>query len=84
MQLPETILQKILSAGNENIYCITRKKELIMEIFTIDSGISPVKFRDPASLTNEQLNDPDYAFKELERLNGGKLAITCSRCHHCR
>jgi hypothetical protein len=30
------------------------------------------------------LNDPDFALKELEKLNRGKYVITCSKCHHCR
>ena len=42
------------------------------------------KFRDPATMTAEELTDPDYHIKQLEKLNGGKLKITCSKCHHCR
>lgn len=42
------------------------------------------KFRDPNELSLEQLTDPDCALKQLEKLNGGKLSITCSKCHHCR
>ena len=42
------------------------------------------KFRDRNQLSPEQLTDPDYALKQLEKLNGGKLSITCSKCHHCR
>jgi len=42
------------------------------------------KFRDISSLSTEQLTDPDYALKQLEKLNGGRLQITCSKCHHCR
>jgi hypothetical protein len=42
------------------------------------------KFRDPNQLSTEQLTDPDYALKQLEKLNGGRLSITCSKCHHCR
>jgi len=52
-----------------------------------DSGVPEViepKFRDPSELSPEQLTDPDYALKQLEKLNGGKLSITCSKCHHCR
>lgn len=41
-------------------------------------------FRDAATLTYEQLNDPDFRLKQLEKLNGGKFTITCSKCHHCR
>lgn len=46
--------------------------------------IEKPQFRDPGSMTEEQLTDPDYALKQLEKLNGGKLSITCSKCHHCR
>jgi len=42
------------------------------------------KFRDPETMTEEELTDPDYALKQLGKLNGGKLSITCSKCHHCR
>ena len=42
------------------------------------------KFRDPSELSPEQLTDPDYRLKQLEKLNEGKLSITCSKCHHCR
>ena len=48
------------------------------------ASYGPPKFREPRTLTFEQMSDPDYALKELKRLNGGKLAITCSKCHHCR
>ena len=46
--------------------------------------IAKPKFRDPSELTEEQLTDPDYRLKQLGKLNGGKLSITCSKCHHCR
>jgi hypothetical protein len=42
------------------------------------------RFRDPGKLSSEQLSDPDYALKLLEKQNGGKLSITCTKCHHCR
>ncbi len=45
---------------------------------------SEPKFRDRSKLSPEQLTDPDYALKQLEKLNGGKLSVTCSKCHHCR
>ena len=45
---------------------------------------SKPRFRDPSGLTEEQLTDPDYRLKQLEKLNGDKLSITCSKCHHCR
>jgi hypothetical protein len=40
-------------------------------------------FVDP-SLITEEMRDPDYALKQLEKLNNGKYLITCSKCHHCR
>ena len=43
-----------------------------------------LQFRDPKELSQEQLTDPDYRLKQLEKINEGKLSITCSRCHHCR
>ena len=42
------------------------------------------KFRNSNELTIEQLNDPDFRLKQLEKLNNNKLQITCSKCHHCR
>ena len=45
---------------------------------------SKPEFRDPSELSPEQLTDPDYRLKQLEKLNRGKLSITCSKCHHCR
>jgi len=42
-------------------------------------------FRDPSTLTYEQLTDPDYRLKELEKVDGKyKFNIACSKCHHCR
>jgi len=48
------------------------------------AGVPHPKFRDPNRLSSEQLTDPDYALKQIEKLNGGRLSITCSKCHHCR
>lgn len=42
------------------------------------------KFRNSSELTTEQLNDPDFRLKQLEKLSKGKAEITCSKCHHCR
>ncbi len=42
------------------------------------------KFRDLNELSYEQLTDPDYALKQLVKRSGGKISITCSKCHHCR
>jgi len=41
------------------------------------------KFIDPKELTIEQLTDPDYRLKQIERMNGSHPAV-CSKCHHCR
>ncbi len=49
----------------------------------ISKVIGP-KFRKDSELSLEQRTDPDYRLKQLERLSGGKLSITCSKCHHCR
>ncbi len=35
-------------------------------------------------LQQEQINDPDYRLKFLEKLYGKKYPISCSKCHHCR
>ncbi|MBU1204044.1 MAG: hypothetical protein KKG60_03180 [Nanoarchaeota archaeon] len=43
-----------------------------------------LKFRKESELTLEQRTDPDYRIKQLEKLNIGKLLITCAKCHHCR
>lgn len=56
---------------------VKKAREDILEV------IEP-KFRDPNTLSTEQLTDPDYALKQLEKLNKGRLSITCSKCHHCR
>jgi len=48
------------------------------------SKVIKPRFRDPNELSREQLTDPDYALKQLEKLNRGELSITCSKCHHCR
>ena len=47
------------------------------------SNIEP-KFRDPSELPPEALTDPDLRIKQLEKINGSSLEITCSKCHHCR
>ena len=49
----------------------------------VSKAIEP-KFRKDSELTFEQRTDPDYRLKQLEILNGGKLSIICSKCHHCR
>ena len=59
-------------------------KEMVKEFKIGTSERTEPKFRNPRELSPEQLADPDYALKQLEKLNGGKLSITCSKCHHCR
>ena len=54
--------------------------ELVMDLAT---GKPLIKFRD-AKLISIDMRDPDFALKQLEKLNKGKYAITCSKCHHCR
>lgn len=48
--------------------------------------ITGPSFRDPSTMTAEELTDPDYAKKRLARDFGdGNINIlTCSKCHHCR
>lgn len=44
------------------------------------------KFRNPKTMTEEELTDPDYALKQLAKqygLNPDEV-IVCSKCHHCR
>lgn len=60
------------------------EKEMLTESKDDVSEVIEPKFRDSSELSPEQLTDPDYALKQLEKLNGGKLSITCSKCHHCR
>ena len=60
------------------------RKEKTTEFKNDISEIITPKFRDSTELSPEQLTDPDYRLKQLEKLNRGKFSITCSRCHHCR
>lgn len=50
---------------------------------TEDKVVAEPKFRDPSTLTAEQLTDPDYRLKQVMKENGGR-SLTCSKCHHCR
>jgi len=59
-------------------------KEIVKELKRDVSEIIEPKFRKYNELSFEQRTDPDYRLKQLEKLNGGKLSITCSKCHHCR
>jgi len=54
--------------------------EPIIDQFT---GQPMRKFR-PASEITEEMRDPDYALKQLAKMNNGRYLITCSKCHHCR
>lgn len=60
------------------------EKEMARDFKENVSEVTEPKFRDPRELSLEQLTDPDYRLKQLEKLNGGKLSILCSKCHHCR
>lgn len=42
------------------------------------------KFRDKKTLTKEQLIDPDYRLKFLQKEFNLDKVIGCSKCHHCR
>lgn len=50
--------------------------------------VEPIKpkFRDPATMTEEELTDPDYRLKQLAKKAGMKESdiLICSKCHHCR
>lgn len=49
--------------------------------------ITGPKFRDPGTMTKEELTDPDFRHKKIMELFGGDKEGTpavCSRCHHCR
>jgi hypothetical protein len=46
--------------------------------------ISIPKFLDKKELKEEQITDPDYRLKWLEKLYGTTYPISCSKCHHCR
>ena len=60
---------------------IKEKKKGIYQIGKIEPS-----FRDPASMTEDELTDPNYALKKLAKDfgNGNTDILTCSRCHHCR
>lgn len=52
-------------------------------IFEVPSDSLP-KFIDTRFLQKEQLNDPDYRLRFLEKLYCTKYPISCSKCHHCK
>lgn len=41
-------------------------------------------FRDPSTMTVEELTDPDYRMKQLMRGSKDGQPAICSKCHHCR
>ena len=47
-------------------------------------NLSKPKFIDKKLLQEEQITDPDYRLKFLEKQYGNKYPISCSKCHHCR
>ncbi|MFC1731446.1 hypothetical protein ACFL6I_14100 [candidate division KSB1 bacterium] len=53
------------------------------EIKRINSFSAPY-FIDKKELKKEQINDPDFRLKFLEKLYGTEYPISCSKCHHCR
>ena len=54
-----------------------------MGLVDVSKSSVPI-FRDRSLLSEEQLNDPDFALKELEKIERGRYSVTCSKCHHCR
>ena len=75
MQVKETekVERKFRVPGNIQNTLTEKQKNLIN---------SP-SFRDPETMTVEQLTDPDYALKQIMKSNGAH-PLTCSKCHHCR
>ena len=55
------------------------------ETSEVYNGIEP-KFRDPSTLSEAQLTDPDYNMKMLaiEAGRDPNGMLICSKCHHCR
>ena len=43
-------------------------------------------FRDPATMAEEEMTDPDFRRKQLAKEAGlnEEEALTCTKCHHCR
>jgi len=62
-----------------------RQKVMVVETKPREKTIiEEPKFRDPATMTDEELHDPDYRLKQLAKQSGGGFKPTCSKCHHCR
>lgn len=78
MLAPGITWQKTHNAGNKEL---TEEGGNMME--KVKNSRRP-RFREVSELTNEQLNDPDFRLKQLAKMNKGRPAITCSKCHHCR
>jgi hypothetical protein len=49
--------------------------------------ITAPSFREPSTMTEEELTDPDYRLKQVMKQFGGNKKgqpSVCSKCHHCR
>lgn len=64
-----------------NFACNANTGELVPD--SLNPGQFLHMFR-PESEITEEMRNPDYALKQLAKLNNGKYLITCSKCHHCR
>jgi hypothetical protein len=75
----------ILIVGNLNVklYKNYKMEAQVNKNGTIINHYIPT-FIDKNKLQKEQINDPDYRLKILEKLYGNKYPISCSKCHHCR
>jgi len=62
---------------------MTRNKVEVLNKSNYWQRIEP-QFRNPNELSQEQLTDPDYSIKQIEKMNNVKFSIVCSKCHHCR
>lgn len=65
----------------DNITRNANTGEIIMD--SMNPGQPLYTFRPDSEIT-EEMRDPDYALKQLAKLNNGRYIITCSKCHHCR
>ena len=48
--------------------------------------ITGPQFRDPATMTEEELTDPDFRQRQILKDAGlnEEEVLTCTQCHHCR
>ncbi|HUX59760.1 MAG TPA: hypothetical protein VMV32_00495 [Ignavibacteriaceae bacterium] len=65
-------------------FIINNLMETIVKQKVEPASHSTPKFIDKIFLQKEQISDPDYRLKFLEKLYGNKYTISCSKCHHCR